>query len=221
MSAEKNTGEKMRTVVVTGGTVRLGKVISDTLRERGWRVLTTSHRADSGADIICDLGVVGGAVECYSAALRLLDGEPPDALVNNAALYSGEEERVRLIGFESPKKLTTLMSTREDGVGSVVNILDALRDDPASSASSAYREAKSALADLTKTHAAMFVNTLRVNSVSPGPLAALNPTAVHEKAAECPLGRPTAAAVADAVAFLLENAFVTGVDVAVDGGARL
>ena len=53
------------TVLVTGGTRRIGKVIADTLRNAGWRVLTSSHREDSGADFIQDLSDPAGAVNRY------------------------------------------------------------------------------------------------------------------------------------------------------------
>ena len=42
----------MKSVLVTGGTVRIGKAISDRLASDGWRVVTASHRADAGADIV-------------------------------------------------------------------------------------------------------------------------------------------------------------------------
>ena len=58
-----------RTVLVTGGTCRIGKAIVDTLRNAGWNVLTSSHREDSGADFIQDLSDPSGAVKLYAAAL--------------------------------------------------------------------------------------------------------------------------------------------------------
>ena len=114
----------MKSVLVTGGTVRLGKAIADRLRADGWRVLTSSHRADAGADIVADLAEPMGAAKLYVAALQLLGGQPPDALVNNAALYVGDAAAVRAVGLEAPKKLTMMMAGRETGVGAVVNVLD-------------------------------------------------------------------------------------------------
>ena len=79
---------KRKTVLVTGGTTRLGRALAEDLRARGWRVLTTSHRADAGADILADFADPLGPARAYAACLRLLDGQPPDALVNNAALFA-------------------------------------------------------------------------------------------------------------------------------------
>ena len=114
----------MKSVLVTGGTVRLGKAIAERLRADDWRVLTSSHRADAGADIVADLSEPMGAAKLYAAALQILGGTPPDALVNNAALFVGEESAVKAVNFEAPKKLTTMMAGRETGIGAVVNILD-------------------------------------------------------------------------------------------------
>ena len=45
----------MRSVLVTGGTVRIGAAISERLARDGWRVVTSSHRHDAGADVVADL----------------------------------------------------------------------------------------------------------------------------------------------------------------------
>ena len=80
-----------RTVLVTGGTTRLGLAVAERLRASGWRVLTSSHRAAAGADLVADLSAPSGAAGLYAAAMRLLGGVPPDALVNNAALFTGDD----------------------------------------------------------------------------------------------------------------------------------
>ena len=224
-----------KTVLVTGGTLRLGRVIADHLRRVGWRVITTSHRADAGADVVADFSDPMGAVRAYAATLRLLGGQPPDALVNNAALFTGDDATLNAVNFEAPKKLTMLMAGRETGVGSVVNILDSriLRwgqaplDRRGSGSSlpvplwgqTPYEKAKLQLLSEMRRQAAMFAETLRVNAVAPGPVLA--PTDVHEKAGETLLGRPSPEDVAEAVAFLLTAKSTTGAVLPVDGGQAL
>ena len=209
----------MKTVIVTGGTTRLGLAIAGRLRSDGWRVLASSHREDAGADIVADLSRPDGAVGLYAAALGLLGGNPPDALVNNAALLVGDDADVEAVNLTAPMKLTTLMAGRETGVGAVVNVLDA---DPRAAPhlrSPRYAATKEALEEYTFRAAAMFASTLRVNAVAPGPV--LPPLGMHEKAGETLVRRPEPGDVADAVAFLLCAGATTGAVVPVDGGARL
>ena len=225
----------MRSVLVTGGTVRLGKAIAERLKTEGWRVITSSHRADAGADIVADLAEPLGAAKLYAATLQILGGTPPDALVNNAALFTGDAAAIATVNLEAPKKLTMLMAGREGGVGAVVNVLDSvvLGSSRVSSDSSGpsdasdakdskrlYLDSKLELRDFTRSSAATFAATLRVNAVAPGPVLA--PTDVHVKAGETLLGRrPTADDVAAAVSYLLGAEATTGVIIPVDAGQHL
>ena len=200
-------------VLVTGGTTRLGKEIAERLRADGWRVLTSSHRADAGADLVADLSEPLGAARLYAEALVALGGQPPDALVNNAALFAGDEQVLRAVNLEAPKKLTMLMAGRETGRGAVVNILDCrVRE-------GVYGETKQVLAEYTRKAAVMFAETLRVNAVAPGPV--LPPKDIHEPAGETLVGRPRPEDVAAAVSFLLEAKSTTGAIIPVDGGQGL
>ena len=83
--------------------MRLGVAIAERLRTEGWRVITSSHRADAGADIVADLAEPMGAAKLYAATLKLLNGNPPDALVNNAALFTGDAAAITAINLEAPK----------------------------------------------------------------------------------------------------------------------
>ena len=215
----------MKSVLITGGTVRLGMAIAKRLRAEGWRVITSSHRAGAGADIVADLTEPMGPAKLYAAVLRILGGMPPDALVNNAALFTGDAAAIGTVNLEAPKKLTMLMAGRETGVGAVVNILDAGASDSRSSSDSSkagpgYLASKRALLDFTRSAAATFAATLRVNGVAPGPVLA--PTDVHVKAGETLLDRrPTADDVAAAVSYLLGAESVTGTVIPVDAGQHL
>lgn len=210
----------MKTVLVTGGTIRLGAAIAARLKADGWRVLTSSHRADAGADIVQDLSEDLGAAKLYMKAIELLGGNPPDALVNNAALFTGDGRKVRTVGFDAPQKLTMMMAGRETGVGAVVNILDATVEKAETNAAKEYVEAKRDLRAFTLSSAMMFASTLRVNAVAPGPVLA--PIGVHEKAGETLLARrPTPEDVAAAVSYLLSAEATTGSIIPVDGGSHL
>ena len=213
----------MKSVLITGGTVRLGKAIAERLKADGWRVLTSSHRADAGADIVADLAEPMEPAKLYAAALKILGGNPPDALVNNAALFTGDAAAIEAVNLESPKKLTMLMAGRETGIGAIVNIIDTKALEAyrrLSTPIDAYLASKLALLDSTRSAAATFAATLRVNAVAPGPVLA--PTEVHMKAGEMLLDRrPTADDVAAAVSYLLDAESTTGVVIPVDAGQHL
>jgi NAD(P)-dependent dehydrogenase (short-subunit alcohol dehydrogenase family) len=160
-----------------------------------------------------------GAARLYAKCLEVLGGNPPDALVNNAALFTGDESAIECVNLESPKKLTMLMAGREVGRGTVVNVLDCRVLAPSFEPATAYERAKRALLEYTSKSAAMFAETLRVNAVAPGPVLA--PVGVHEKAGDMPLGRPSAEDVAAAVEFLLSASATSGCTIPVDGGQSL
>ena len=230
----------MKSVLITGGTVRLGSAIAARLRAEGWRVITSSHRAGAGADIVADLAEPMGAAKLYAAALQMLGGNPPDALVNNAALFTGDDASLAAVNLEAPKKLTMLMAGREVGVGAVVNILDSDILGSLESVGSigsvvpsspiapitpkapkrSYLSSKRELAAFTRSAAATFAATLRVNGIAPGPVLA--PTEVHVKAGELLLDhRPMPDDVAAAVSYLLSAESTTGAIIPVDSGQYL
>ena len=203
----------MKSVLVTGGTVRLGKAIAEALRLRGWRVVTSSHRADAGADVVADLSDPLGAARLYAAACAKAGGAL-DAIVNNAALFTGDDATLEAVNLEAPKKLTMMLAGREDAKGAVVNLVDL------KAYGNAYGRTKAALTDYTRKSACLFAGSLRVNAVAPGPV--LPPVGVHEPAGEILLDRrPAPEDVAAAVVYLLEAEAVTGVVLPVDAGQHL
>ena len=206
------------TVLVTGGTRRIGRAIADALRTAGWRVLVSSHREGAGADIVADLSDPSGAVRLYAAALAAA----PDlcAIVNNAALFNGDAAAMENVNLTAPRKLTTLLAGREGVKCAVVNILDSRTLGPAGPADTAYARTKRELLADTRRYAALFAQTLRVNAVAPGPV--LPPEGCREPAGDMLLDRrPTPEDVAAAVVYLLSAESVTGTVIPVDSGQHL
>lgn len=207
------------TVLVTGGVRRLGKSIADALRADGWNVLVSSHRDVDGADIRADLSLPEGPARLYAEALAVA----PDlcAIVNNAALFRGDDATMEALNLIAPRKLTMLLAGREGaGLCSIVNILDSKVLGPASDHDTPYERTKRGLLADTRRFAAMFAQSLRVNAVAPGPI--LPPDGIHEPSGEMLLdARPTPQDVADAVSYLLSAKSVTGTVIPVDSGQHL
>ena len=209
---------------VTGGTTRIGLAIAERLRVDGWRVIASSHRADSGADIVADLSEPLGAAKLYAACLRLLGGNPPDALVNNAVLFAGDDAALEAVNLVAPQKLTMLMAGRETGRGAVVNVLDC-RVLGGAEGEGAYFRTKRALLDYTLKSAAMFAETLCVNAVAPGPVfppRELGSAGMKHIPATLPLKRPVSPEdVARAVVLLAASPSITGAVLPVDCGQSI
>ena len=161
-------------------------------------------------------------------------------LVNNAGIYRPASlmetdtalfelhMRVNQLGcFLGMKAVVPLME--KSGGGSIVNIssVAGLRGSPGSFA---YSATKWALRGMTKSAAVdLATRKIRVNSIHPGPIATemLNVRTPEQNAKRLetvPMKRQgTAEEVANLVLFLLseESGYITGAEVAIDGGATL
>ena len=160
----------MRSVLVTGGTTRLGLAIAGRLRSSGWRVVTSSHRADAGADLVADLSDPLGAARLYAQCLRLLGGNPPDALVNNACLSRGGLENcgwddfnyVLRVGVSAPFYLTQRLRPAFAPGASIVNIAST-RAFMSQANTESYTAGKGGIAALTHGLSVTLAGQARVN----------------------------------------------------------
>lgn len=231
----------MATVLVTGGAKRLGAAIVRRLAADGARVVI--HYGRSGEDAarlaveIGAAGTVGGdlaqpdAIDDLWARACEVAGGPIDALINSASQFAFDRPeavdltlaaRLYTVNCTAPVLLAGCLARQGVG-GVVVNLLDQKVANPNPDFFS-YSLSKLALAGATTLMAQAFAPAVRVNAVSPGLTLASGDQSADEFAAAGAknlLARPVgAAAVADAVAWLIGAESVTGQNLFVDCGQR-
>jgi pteridine reductase len=235
--------------LVTGGAVRVGAAIVRDLAARGYRVAIHANTSlDRAQALATELNLSGREATAFGADLRNEDATRAmidrvhrhfgrlDALVNSAAIWSPTPlENVMaddVRRFFEINTLSTFVCCQHAGLimvdqnqgGAIVNIGDWATERPYRNYS-AYFISKGTISTLTRMFAVELAPNVRVNAVLPGPV--LLPEGVSEEErrraiAGTLVGRPGRAEnVAQAVAALLENDFITGVCLPVDGGRTL
>ena len=233
-----------KTILVTGGAVRIGRRICERLAEAGARVVIHCRHSGREARALADrLGAAGhaawvvqGDLDSEAGCASTLDqafaeaGEL-DGLVNNAAVFHraglADTDISRLLAEFRPNLFAPLFLIRAFAAradkGRIVNLIDR-RIAGLEPGCLAYQLSKRALADLTRLAALELAPAFAVNGVAPG--AILPPVGgegrTRDKAGRIPLGRnPTPDEVAEAVLYLLRADSVTGQIIFVDGGQHL
>lgn len=231
-----------RTVLVTGGAKRLGAAIVRACAGAGWRVVI-HHRGSrpeaealaaelEGATVQGDLADTPGIAALFERA-RASAGGTIDALVNSASAFEFDAvdaidaalaARLYAINCTAPAMLTAALAGQEElEDGAVVNLLDQKLANPNPDFFS-YSCAKFALAGATTMLAQALSPRIRVNAVAPGltlPSGGQTPEQFDRVARANLLRRPVgAAAIGEAVAYLLGAASVTGQTLYVDSGQR-
>ena len=233
-------------VLVTGGAVRLGRAISERLLEKGARVVVHYGESEGAAKELkalwpekvhlfqADLSDPG-AVDALIPRIVSEQG-PLDGLINCAGIFldgglgdttRADWDRQHAINLRAPFfLLQAFMAQVSDGrEGAVVNIVDARAGHPGTD-HMAYRLTKDALLTLTRHAALAAAPQVRVNAVGPGavlPAPGGSEEDLRRLAEDLvPLGRPGGAdVVVRAVLECLENDFLNGVFIPVDGGQFL
>lgn len=237
----------MLRALVTGAGTRLGAAIAQALGARGAHVAVHYHSSRAGAEAVAQaIAACGGratpiradltsrdaARELVASAERELGGL--DALVASAAGF----ERVPLDDVDDAafdRSLSLNLSSQFALAHAARAALRATRGSitfiTCSSATVPFKNhlpyvvAKGALAHLTRVLALELAPDVRVNAVAPGtvlPPAGYDAAALARLRGALPLGRfGDPGDVARAVLYLVDSPFVTGQELAVDGGRAL
>ena len=233
--------------VVTGGARRLGRHLCSTLAARGYDVVIIYRSSGEPARALVEQITAGGR----RARARQVDVGVESQVAAAFAEIAREEGRVDLlvnnVGNYNPQPITSLTPAVWDATlaanlsgayyccfhalplmpaeGNIINIgmagLDGIR---ANVRGADYYVSKTGLLSLTRSLAAAHaVRGIRVNMVSPGQLEnSVDLPPPDEIAQTVPLGRAGELEdVAQAVEYLLDARYVTGVNIDVAGGYRL
>ena len=237
--------------IVTGAAHRLGRVFAVALARQRYAVLLHYHKsiqqAQKTADEIRVLGVPvfplqadltdeAGIEQLFStvdAALDSPDVGPLSVLVNSAALMRRADPRslsatefdaTLALNLRAPFLCAQRAFARMDSGGLIVNITD-MTAGKAWSGFPDYTVSKAALTSLTEVLARAFAPAVRVNAIAPGlalPADDMPPEEWQRLVRRAPLRRAAQPdEIASALLFLLENQYVTGQTILVDGGYSL
>ncbi len=235
----------MHAAFITGGARRIGKHITLALAEMGYDIALHYNQSEDQAFALADeVRALDCSCELFQADLSdvkqvagLMDGVKHsfpelNILINNASLFEpgsiAETSNKSWVNHFSTNLLAPCILTRDfaEGLeeGLVVNLLDTHISQNRTT-HAAYLLAKKGLADFTKMAAKEYAPGIRINGIAPG--AILPPP--HADAdhmdrilERIPLKRQgDVDHITGALAFLIENDYLTGQIIYADGGEQL
>ena len=242
-----NTQNKV--ALVTGAGVRVGKAIAHRLANSGARVAVHYRNSETEArEFVDEIVSGGGQADMFQAELSdrsQAESLVPavvdrfgslDILINSASVFQdrwfdetddADWDLNFAVNVTAPFLLSRSMAKHLDGnPGKIVNLTDWNTTRPKRFA---YGVSKAALGGLTRSLAAALAPSIQVNELGLGAIL-LPVTAAPDEDAELfekltsrtPLGRlGTPEEVAQVVMTLVENDYITGETIYVDGGQRL
>jgi NAD(P)-dependent dehydrogenase (short-subunit alcohol dehydrogenase family) len=237
--------------LVTGAAHRLGRAFALALARQGYAILlhyhASSEQAIATAEEMRGLGVpvfmaqadltdasaIDGLFSVMDDLLKIHPLGPLTVLVNSAALMQRADARTLSadefdatlsLNLRAPFLCAQHAFARMTDGGLIVNVTD-IAAEKAWTGFPAYTVSKAALASLTGVLARSFAPRVRVNAIAPGlalPAEQMSPEAWQRLIDRVPLQRTASAEeIASALLFLVNNQYMTGQTITVDGGYSL
>lgn len=227
----------MKTAVITGTSRRLGAYLAEQLTQAGYRVIGLTRQqnpAQPFSQIELDYQRSDSVLEA-AAQLKQQLGQL-DLLVHNASLFEKDQQHQQdpaafyqalfAVHMQLPALLNQqlLPLLQASGAGNIVHITDIYADNP-NPAFALYCSTKAGLENLMKSAAKAYAPEVRVNSIQPGPIQFLPEHSSEEKQQVMQQTLIATEAgfepIFKGVRFLVDNPFVTGLSLKIDGGRAL
>ncbi len=242
----ENNGNSKDLALVTGGAKRLGREIVLALAKRGYAIgLHYNRSAKEALELANELEAQGIPVVLLQADLKnpsainkmfkKIDaaGYPLKVLVNSAALMERKSlDKLSVREWDAlfdinlrAVWLCSMAAAGRMGEGSVIINISDVGARRAWTGFGAYSITKAGVDSLTQLLARSLAPKIRVNAVAPGLVLAAEDMPeegwkrlIHKT----PIQRPVdTSAVTNTIGFLLDNTYITGEIVSVDGGRQL
>ncbi len=230
------------TVLITGSAIRLGKAIALSFARKGYNIAlhynSSQDQANKTLEEIKNLGVKCKGFKFDLSKTRELEHHITEifnvfpeltTLVNSASAYIQADignteiddyEKLFDINLKAPYFLSKYFA-QKCNKGNIINIIDNKISFNQNSYA-AYLLTKKSLAELTKLSALEFSPNIRVNGVAPGvilPAGSRSQEYINWRINAIPLKiKGDEKNITDAIFSLIENNFITGQIITVDGG---
>jgi len=233
-----------KAILVTGAGRRVGFHLAKRLHENGQTVIAHYRTATAEIQVLHDLGIetIQADFDNSTAIIQFIDAlkqrcDDFRAVIHNASSFARTEANLSqaaaqyeqffnvhmMAPFLINKALEPLLIS-DDELGDIIHITDINAENP-TVGFDIYGTTKAGLHNMMLVMAKEFAPRIKVNAVAPGPVlfTELHSEEVVEKMLDETLLAKEGGAepVYLAVQSLLDNPFITGVSLAVDGGRRL
>ncbi len=237
-----------RVALVTGGARRVGAEIVRSFAARGYNVVVHHGNSPEQAELLAaelrgahgvrievlqdDLADVHAPARIVNAAIGAFGAL--DVVVSSASVMTALPfdavtpeawEHTAAINLRAPFFLMQAAARVMRDGGSIIQLSDHLAFEATSPRLIPHQVTKAALTQLVRTTASAFAPRLRVNAVAPGLVLApeaMSPEAIERFLYDVPMGRcGTPLDVAQAIHFLVDAPYITGLVLPVDGGRHL
>jgi dihydromonapterin reductase/dihydrofolate reductase len=228
----------MKTAVITGTSRRLGAYLAEKLSAEGYQVFGLTRQINPQQQYLTQIAVDYQSADSVMSAIRQVQQQSSiDLLIHNASLFEKDElhtedtvsfyQALFAVHMQLPALLNQHLAphiAKTQGGGLIVHITDIYSENP-NPAFSLYCSTKAGLENLMKSAAKAYAPQIRVNSIQPGPIMFLPE---HSSSEKQQVMQQTLIAqeagfepIYQGVRFLIDNKFVTGLSLKIDGGRSL